>query len=126
MCSAPDWTGAIPSGFRTKPRFSCYAGSSASWEQQSEISLETLNNQMTALDIRIERRGRISSGRWAGQEILIKDDRESSGGYLILIGSDERGEQAGDIWVEADRLEDAFAQAGWTVEWEDPTASGPT
>lgn len=78
---------------------------------------------MTEPEIQIENRGRITSGRWAGQEIFIQDDRASSGGYLILIGSDDQGQQGGDVWVESQDLERAFRQMEWVVEWEDPTPS---
>jgi len=70
-------------------------------------------------DIEIERPGVIRSGRWAGQSIFVQDDRAATGGYLILIGADRQGEQAGDVWVEADKLEAAFNQADWAVDWED-------
>jgi len=80
---------------------------------------------VTHPEIQIERQGRIREGRWAGQNIFIQDDRATSGGYLILIGSDQWRDQAGDIWIEEDQLEQAFTEAGWIVTWKDPLA-GPT
>lgn len=69
--------------------------------------------------IEIGRRGRIRAGRWSGQSIFIQDDRQKTGGFLILLGPDTAGKNAGDIWVVADDLEKAFAEAAWEVEWED-------
>jgi hypothetical protein len=69
--------------------------------------------------IELGRRGRIREGRWSGQSIFIEDDRQTTGGFLVLLGSDAAGENAGDIWVEADGLAKAFAEAAWVVEWED-------
>ena len=61
-------------------------------------------------------RGRIRKGRWSGQSIFIQDDRQKTGGFLILLGSDAAGKNAGDVWVEADALVTAFAEADWVVE----------
>lgn len=69
--------------------------------------------------IEIERRGKILQGRWAGRTIFVQDDRQGTGGYLILIGGGDKGEDAGDVWIEAGQLEAAFAAAGWEVEWQD-------
>jgi hypothetical protein len=69
--------------------------------------------------IEIGRRGRIRGGRWSGQSIFIEDDRQQTGGFLILLGPDAKGENGGDLWIEAEDLAKAFAEAAWVVEWED-------
>jgi hypothetical protein len=69
-------------------------------------------------DIKFDVTGLIASGRWAGQTIRIEDHRADTGGYLLIIGPDAVGEQAGDIWVKASQLEKAFDQAGWIVAWQ--------
>ena len=67
--------------------------------------------------IRKNTKGLIVAGKWKGQAILIEDTVKETGGYLILIGPDARGEQGGDLWIESVQLEKAFEQAGWEVEW---------
>jgi hypothetical protein len=68
-------------------------------------------------EIRKDTPGTITTGRWKGQTILIEDQTATTGGYLILIGPNEKGEQGGDLWVEAGELEAAFEEAGWEIQW---------
>jgi hypothetical protein len=62
--------------------------------------------------------GRIVAGRWAGQTLIVEDDIAATGGYLLLIGPDSKGDGAADVWIEQGGLEATFDEAGWTVEWE--------
>ena len=77
-----------------------------------------LTRVLNVTDIRVDITGLITSGRWAGQTIRIDDQRAHTGGYLVIIGLDATGEQAGDIWVEASQLDKAFDDAGWIVAWQ--------
>jgi hypothetical protein len=67
--------------------------------------------------IKINVRGLVRSGRWAGRYVTIEDDREKTGGYLILFEPDANGQGGGDIWVEKKDLEPLFAEAAPQVDW---------
>jgi hypothetical protein len=67
--------------------------------------------------IKLNTRGLIKAGRWAGRHILIEDQVPSTGGYLILL--EPEGEAIGsDVWIAEDALDRAFEQAAWEIEWE--------
>ena len=59
-------------------------------------------------EIKINVRGRIKSGRWAGQFLLVEDDTKQSGGYLISVEPDTKGKNGGDVWIRKDALHKAF------------------
>jgi hypothetical protein len=67
--------------------------------------------------IKINVRGLVRSGRWAGRYVTIEDNRELTGGYLILFEPDAKGQGGGDIWVERKDLEPLFADAAPQVDW---------
>jgi hypothetical protein len=71
------------------------------------------------VDIRVGPIGQIRAGKWTGQTIRIEDDSATTGGYYIYIGPDDKGEQGGDLWVEADDLEATFQRFEWQVSWLD-------
>ena len=73
-------------------------------------------------EIRRNTAGVIVAGRWEGQSIVVEDQRNETGGYLIVIGPNSGGEQSGDMWIEAEKLEDAFEDAGWQIEWTGDSA----
>ncbi len=49
--------------------------------------------------------------------MTIEDDREQTGGYLILFEPDANAQGGGDIWVEKKDLEPLFAEAAPQVDW---------
>ena len=68
-----------------------------------------------------ERVGRITTSPEAGQFVLVRDDRERTGGFLIFQSSAPdvfSAPKVYDTWVEQrEDLETFFAEAGWAVEW---------
>jgi hypothetical protein len=72
-------------------------------------------------DLRLGVRGTIVSRRWTGQTITIEDDSTGTGGYHVRLGPDEKGDQAGDIWLQAHDLRAFAERAGWRIEWSDAT-----
>ena len=67
--------------------------------------------------IKIGKKGRIVSGDGHGQYVLIQDDRENTGGYLILTAEDFEFRHGFDGWVEADKLELYVKESHWEIEW---------
>ena len=67
----------------------------------------------------IGRKGKILHGRLTGNYVLIQDDLENTGGYLILIASDEDFQHGHDDWVEKDELDAYLEEADWEIEWMD-------
>lgn len=70
--------------------------------------------------IRLGAIGRIASGDQQGHYVRVEDDRERSGGYLVLTAADRAfTDDAGDAWVADDgMLQRFFDEANWVVEWE--------
>ena len=67
--------------------------------------------------IKIGKKGKIIKGEELGNYILIQDDKENSGGYLILL-KDETLDRGFDYWVENyEMLEKFFDQSQWVVDW---------
>jgi hypothetical protein len=71
--------------------------------------------------IRIDEVGQITSGDQAGRFVLVKDDQEGSGGYLIFTASDrEFTKEVFDNWVtDIAMVERFFIEAHWRVTWLD-------
>jgi len=66
--------------------------------------------------------GTVRGGEYAGWRLLVQDDREQTGGWLLLL--EHPTEPAGyDNWVEAGALHAYFAEAPWDIEWTQ--APGP-
>ena len=74
-----------------------------------------------------ERVGRIATGPDAGQFVLVRDDQERTGGFLIFKSTapDVFSEpEVFDAWVgQREDLDAFFAEAGWTVEWQPPLSA---
>ena len=72
--------------------------------------------------IPIERVGRITAGSDTGQFVLVRDDQEQTGGFLIFQSAAPdvlSAVEVFDSWVERrDALAEFFAEAGWEVEWQ--------
>lgn len=65
--------------------------------------------------------GLIRKGHFAGWYILVKDDYENTGGYLILQmrDPDPRCQEGYDDWVEnEEQLRGIFLDRGWEVDWD--------
>ena len=75
---------------------------------------------MTAIPL--ERIGRITSGTDAGQFILVRDDQERTGGFLVFQSTAPdvfSAPEIFDTWIEQrEGLDALFSEAGWTVEWQ--------
>jgi hypothetical protein len=64
--------------------------------------------------------GRIKSGVEQGRYVLVEDDSESSGGYLILTGANRMLTLEGaDSWVATlAELERYAEEAHWLIDWD--------
>lgn len=70
-------------------------------------------------DIRVGVVGRIKAGEHAGKYVKIKDDAANTGGFLIIVSPRNDFSEGFDDWVEGRAmLEQYFAEAGWSVDWE--------
>lgn len=67
--------------------------------------------------IEIGKKGKIVAGDEEIRYVLVQDDRENTGGYLILKGLDVNFERGYDDWVEAAKLDDYFKESGWVIDW---------
>lgn len=70
--------------------------------------------------IQVGKKGRILRGDSASHYVLIEDDGENTGGYLILIAEDVTFHHGFDNWVEdMEELERYFEESQWEIEWLD-------
>ncbi|WCM92757.1 hypothetical protein M5C99_20820 [Acidovorax sp. NCPPB 2350] len=71
------------------------------------------------MKIEIGKHGKIISGVEAGRYLKIVDDKESSGGYLIITAATSDLQKDGsDTWVENEaQLEKYFEESKWNVDW---------
>ena len=70
------------------------------------------------MEVRIGQVGRIIAGDEAGKYVKVVDDKENTGGYLILTANTPDMRVGFDNWVEnKESLSDYFVEAGWSVEW---------
>jgi len=69
--------------------------------------------------VRIGVLGRITAGEEIGRYVKVEDDRENTGGYLILTADDPQLSFNGyDGWVESRQdLDGYFGESGWVVAW---------
>ena len=70
--------------------------------------------------IEIDKIGIIISGDELGNQIKIIDDRESTGGYLILTGKElsNLNVEAFDNWVSSKHeLNEYFKESHWKINW---------
>jgi hypothetical protein len=73
-----------------------------------------MNREGTMADV--VRKGTITSGIYNGWIVSVEDDRENTGGFLILI---ESGAEGYDHLVEDHAsLDQFFLESGWHVQWE--------
>jgi len=67
--------------------------------------------------IEIGRKGKILQGRKIGNYVIIQDDIENTGGYLILTSPESDFLQGFDDWVEKEDLEAYVKESNWEIEW---------
>jgi hypothetical protein len=66
----------------------------------------------------VGKKGRIRNGAQQGWYVLVSDDSDSTGGYIIVTSADADLKSGFDDWVEdAPSLEQYFRETGWDVEW---------
>ena len=65
--------------------------------------------------------GAIIGGPLVGYRIRAEDDRESSGGYLVIYWNPNNSNEGWDDWVEKfDDIPGLVSFRGHDVEWETP------
>ncbi|MCC7038389.1 MAG: hypothetical protein IT560_13955 [Alphaproteobacteria bacterium] len=70
------------------------------------------------MEIKIGNVGKIVAHDDVGSYIKVVDDRENTGGFLILTAAAPDMLNGFDSWVEdMEALQRFFAEAGWIVEW---------
>ena len=70
-------------------------------------------------EIKINHYGKILKGDKKDWFVFIKDDREISGGFLILISPSINSKSGFDDWVlDYKTLEEYFIESQWEIEWE--------
>lgn len=74
-------------------------------------------------ELKIDVIGKIVEGKAQNWFLLIKEDFEDSGGYLILISKDpnmSKYAEGYDYWAEdKDTLMEIFKEAKWNIQWFD-------
>lgn len=70
-------------------------------------------------EIIINKYGKILKGDYKGRTVFIQDDKENTGGFLILISQEKKSNFGYDDWVENyDDLKKYFLESKWEIEWE--------
>lgn len=75
---------------------------------------------MNKTNIEINKIGKILKGDNENYYILIKEDFENTGGYLIYISEDSnfKSENCFDYWVEKlENLVGFFEESRWEIKW---------
>lgn len=69
--------------------------------------------------IKIGLKGVITNGRLNGWYILVQDDSENTGGYLVIQSPQISFDGEGfDNWFETmDEVQQFFQNNNWSVEW---------
>ncbi|EPS0664302.1 hypothetical protein [Vibrio parahaemolyticus] len=70
--------------------------------------------------IKIGHTGKIVQGDDLGCEVLVIDDSESTGGYIISVSESfsQKSNNCYDNWVEDyQALNGYFEESGWEVDW---------
>lgn len=71
-------------------------------------------------EIKINKKGKILEGDNKHWFVIIKEDFENTGGYLILISKnlEFKGNDGSDYWVENyNSLRAFFDESNWKIEW---------
>lgn len=69
--------------------------------------------------------GHIRNGSEPHPYVLVEDDEDNTGGYLILTSTipdfESKDGEGFDNWVLKDELEDFFQEKGWQIDWSADT-----
>lgn len=73
--------------------------------------------------IPLDTEGIIKNSEHPSHKVLVRDDHENTGGYLIFEWWEKSGgpneNEAFDDWVEnSNALEQYFVESGWLIEWK--------
>ncbi|CAG0991648.1 hypothetical protein BURK2_02421 [Burkholderiales bacterium] len=70
------------------------------------------------MEVRLGKVGKIIAGDDTGHYVKVIDDREDSGGFLILIAKTQDMQDGYDSWVEDEKaLYRFFEESRWIVDW---------
>ena len=70
------------------------------------------------MEIKIGQVGLIVAGDEVGRYIKVLDDRQSTGGFLILTATDQAMSDGYDNWVEDEKsLSRYFRESHWKIDW---------
>ncbi len=62
--------------------------------------------------------GLIRTGHMAGYYVRVTDDRQVSGGYLVLFGVRSDFKEGYDEWIVAEEFAEYVSECRWDVAWE--------
>ena len=70
-------------------------------------------------------KGRILNAGVLEPYILVEDDFDDTGGYLVLMSEDPEFKKGTghDYWVLKEDLEAYFQETGWQVEWSESNST---
>jgi hypothetical protein len=76
------------------------------------------------MEIKLGKRGMITSGYNEGWYVLIQDDRAGTGGFYVFTSTSPEFNgglgEGYDDWVEKEEyLQPLFEHSGWEVVWDD-------
>lgn len=74
--------------------------------------------------MKIGMKGKIIEGDYKGWYVLVQDDNDNTGGYLILLSDNInfKGGQGYDDWVDSEQsLKRYFEESKWIIEWNERT-----
>ena len=69
------------------------------------------------MPIPIGRKGRITNPGVSEPYILVEDDIENTGGYLILTSNNADFTSGFDGWASQNDLEQYIKESGYTIDW---------
>mgnify|MGYP000233079536 FL=1 len=70
--------------------------------------------------IEINKTGKIIKGDYFGWSVRILNDKDYTGGFLVLLISPFNPQDSYDHWVsDARELNAWFAAQGWEIDWND-------
>ena len=77
---------------------------------------------MNNANVRINVTGKILNGDNLGWYVVVQEDFENTGGYLVLVSPDQNflSNNGCDYWVEKyGDLVDFFSESHWQIRWLD-------
>jgi hypothetical protein len=69
--------------------------------------------------IPINKTGRVINEPAAGKFVMILDDEERTGGYLVLMADNPEFRPCFDDWIQKYQLQEYMDARGWQIEWLD-------